>query len=162
MKKLKERAAVADAGGAIAEYFRTIQVGEGVQKRVTDRLLAGAIPLTETGDLDRKKLTEFTQAQVTDELAYLRSINPGLVRGMGGVATTEAAKPTKESKRALKEARKQEKQFLRESASHLGFRTKIGRRILEEGRSAFDPNFNARDLGIGGQAGGPSLPMEGI
>lgn len=165
IRKLKERGALSDAGGAIAEYFRTIQVGEGVKRRVTERLLAGTIPLTTTGELDRAKLKEFAQAQVTDELTYLRELNPGIVRGMGAGLLPAAAAPTAE---ALKEAKKAEKKALKETsrrfASLMGFGdglTKAGRRILTEGRGAFDVNYNSREHGATVQSGGTLPPVGG-
>lgn len=165
IRKLKERGALSDAGGAIAEYFRTIQVGPGVQKRVTERLLAGTIPLTATGELDRAKLKEFAQAQVTDELIYLGGLNPGIVRGMGaGLPGTPAP-----DKKALKEAAKKQKKALKETDRHfaslMGFGddlTKVGRRILREGRGAFDVSYNSREHGATVQPGGTLPPAGGI
>ncbi len=163
VKKLKERSAVQDAAGEVAAYFGTIQVGEGVRNRVSKRILEGTIPLTETGDLDRKKLREFAAAQVTDELAYLRELNPGIVRGMGA-NLPGAVQPTEAQ---TKEARKAEKKALKEAnkrfASLVGFggeMSKRGRRILSEGRSAFDPTYNAREHGALAQSGS-ILPMAG-
>lgn len=150
IKKLKERAAVSDAAGAVSEYFRSVRVpSQAIVERVTARVLAGSIPLTEAGDLDRKKVKEFAEAQLNEELEFLKRINPSLVTGMGSASTqmSEADRKAqaKESKKALKETN-------RRFASLMGFEAegdhdKLARRILREGRSAFDPNYNARTRG---------------
>lgn len=157
VRKLRERLALQDASGAIAEYFSTVRVAEGVQKRVSGRVLGMNIPLTEAGDLDRSKLKELVERETNEELTYLSGLSGGrLVTGMGSTAV----QPQQPSKKDVKEARKAEKKALKESASIYGFGGgdhKIGRRILNEGRGAFDPYYNAREHGAIAQAG-PSLP----
>lgn len=152
LKKLKQREAVRDAGAAIDKYFRSIQVAEGVKNRVTERLLAGSIPLTESGDLDTAKLNQFAEAQVKDELEYLgRITGRNLVVGMGSTAAATAA-PTQEQLRESEQKRVVEYD---RRASLFGFEEnqKQGRAILREGRAAFDPNYNARKNGTGTLAG---------
>lgn len=148
IRKLKERAAVGDAAGEVAAYFKTVRATEAVQKRVTDRVLAGAIPMTEAGELDRKKLREFAEAQLNDELEFLKSVNPSIVRDMGSQPPTRMSEAEREKldSRRKKELKESTKRF----ASLMGFGGSLGkngRKILAEGRSAFDLNYNARHKG---------------
>ena len=116
------------------------------RQRVTQRVLAGAIPLTESKDLNREELKKLVERETNDELAYIANLSGGkLVVGAG--STAPGAKP---SKKQLKEAGKQRKQSLKESASLYGFGGKghkVGRKILNEGRGAFDIYYNARNDG---------------
>jgi len=157
-RKFRERQAITDASGAVAEYFRTVQVSEAIKSRVAGRVLAGTIPMTEAGDLDAKKVKEFAEAQLVDELAFLARLNPQMVVGMGPAATGPAAVAATEAQVA--EATKRRERFMTESAGRLGFKSEMGQRILNEGRAAFDPSYNARHLGARAQTGG-TLPMEG-
>ena len=165
IRKLKERAAIGDAAGAVAEYFRTVQVSEAIRARVTTRVLAGSIPFTETGDLDRKKTKEFAEAQLNDELAFLRQVNPNLVTGMGpsGGSQQLSEAQLKEQKRAAKSEKKALKESSKRFADRMGFggqMSKTGRKIMREGRGAFDLTYNARLRGVGITPGEGSLGME--
>lgn len=163
-RKLRERQAVSDAGGAITEYFATIQVSEAIKTRVSGRVLAGVIPMTEAGDLDRKKVKEFAEAQLNDELAFLGRLNPRLVVGMG---TLPSGTMTESQREELKERKEQQKLAVKESddrfLSLVGFGDegqKRGRKILIEGRRAFDVNYNSRNHGAVAQFGQGSFGME--
>ncbi len=164
VKKLRERQAIQDAGGAVAEYFKTVQVTEAIRERVTSRVLAGTIPVNEAGDLDRAKVKEFAEAQLNDELAFLRRMNPSLVVGMGPAQTgtiTEAQREAiKERKAAIAvEVAESNDRYL----SLMGFgdeTQKKGRKILLEGRRSFDVNYNSRNRGAVVQSGQGSLGME--
>lgn len=150
IRKLKERAAVNDAAGAVAEYFRSVRVpSQAIVERVTARVLAGSIPLTESGDLDRAKVKQFTEAQLNEELEFLKRINPSLVTGMGSPATTQMSEAEREKREKVE--KKSLKESNRRFASVMGFgdkdRFKEAQRILQHGRSAFDPNYNARHRG---------------
>lgn len=156
-RKLRERQAVTDAGGAIAEYFRTVQVSEAIKGRITGRVLAGTIPMTEAGDLDSKKVKEFAESQLNDELAFLGRLNPGLVVNMGARSVGQMTEAQREE---AKERKAAEKEALKESdgrfMSLLGFsdeRETKGRKILIEGRRAFDVNYNSRNRGAVAQSG---------
>ena len=140
LKKLKERAAVADASAAIAGVFTTVRVGEAIQQRVTARLLERAVPTTTAGELDKDALKKLWESETKDEAEYVARMSGGrIVVNMGGIS--EGAKETpKEEKRRLKEEAKR----LREGAREYGFETEEGARIFNEGRSAFDPSYNAR------------------
>lgn len=163
-RKLRERQAVTDAGGAITEYFATIQVSEAIKTRISGRVLAGVIPMTEAGDLDRKKVKEFAEAQLNDELAFLGRLNPRLVVGMG---TLPSGAMTESQREELKERKEQQKAAVKESddrfLSLVGFGDegqKRGRKILIEGRRAFDVNYNSRNHGAVAQSGQGSFGME--
>lgn len=54
-----------------------------------------------------------------------------------------------EQKLTEAEIRKIEEQESGRISSFLGITSKAGQRIIHEGRSAFDPYFNARDEGTG-------------
>jgi len=139
-RKLKERASVADAAVVIAEYFTTVRVGEAIQQRVTRRVLAGPLPsLTASGELDRAAITKLAEAETKDEVTYIASLTGRPVTGMGIIQ--EAA--LTDAQRA--EQAKQHERELANSAAIFGVSGKMGRKIFAEGRSAFDPNYNAGD-----------------
>lgn len=155
-RKLRERQAITDAGGAIAEYFGTVQVSEAIKTRISGRVLAGVIPMTEAGDLDRKKVKEFAEAQLNDELSFLGRLNPRLVVGMG---TLPSGTMTESQREELKERKEAQKAAVKESddrfLSLVGFGDegrKRGRKILIEGRRAFDVNYNSRNRGAVAQS----------
>jgi hypothetical protein len=146
IRKLKEQAAVTQAAGAVAEYFRSVRVpSQAIVERVTARVLAGSIPLTEAGDLDRKKVKEFAESQLNEELEFLKRINPSLVSGMGSAPTQMSEAEVEKREKII------EKQISESStrfASLMGFYdSKVAPRIIREGRGAFDPNYNARKHG---------------
>ena len=145
VRKLRERQAITDAAGVIAQYFDPsrggVQVGEAIQQRVTKRLLERQIPLTDAGDLDTTKLKTICEAETKDEVEFISRVSGGrIVVGMGSAATQDPAH--------VAEADAQRKSELKESASRLGFGKdrKMGRKILMEGRRAFDPNYNSAHL----------------
>jgi hypothetical protein len=144
VRKLRERQAVADAAGVIAEYFTTVRVGEAIQARVTRRLLERAVPLKADGALDNDALKKLAEAETKDEAAYVSQLTGRqVVVGMGTAAPAE-----------LTEAQKAEiKERDRQTADNLvglfGFegRHKAARRILTEGRRGFDPTYNSARSG---------------
>lgn len=144
-RKLRERAAINDAPGVLAKYFGTVTVAEGIRERVSKRILAGAIPMTESGDLDAAKLTTLVEAETKDECAYVARLSGGsFVTGMSSGTQGQAQQLTAEQKAELAERAQEER---RESASLMGFDSTehlAGVRILERGRAAFDPTYNAR------------------
>lgn len=148
VRKLRERTATADAAGAIAQYFTTVRVGEAIQERVTRRLLERAVPLTADGGLDITALNKLAEAETKEEAAYVsRLTGHQVVVGMGSAA---AATLTEAQKSELTERRKQTD---RQIAEVFGFKPgqKKARRILAEGRRAFDPHYNsAKVLTSGG------------
>lgn len=137
LRRLRERQAISDAAGEARKYFSSVTVSEAIQERVLGRVLAGTIPLTESGDLDTAKLTARVDAETKDEVAYIAKLSGGrIVTGMGtAVVATEAQ--VKESNDAAKRA-------LDQSASMYGFEHEVGKRIFNEGRGAFDPTYNSR------------------
>ncbi len=160
IKKLKERAAITEASGAVAEYFRSVRVpSQAIVERVTARVLAGSIPLSESGDLDRKKVKEFAEAQLNEELDFLRRINPSLVTGMG-------APPAQMTEAQVAEKQKEQVARITESsgrfASLMGFDEEAtqARKIFREGKRGLDINYNSRNRGLAVNGGG-SLPRMG-
>lgn len=141
-RKLRERFALQDAADEGKKYFATVRVGEAIQERVLGRVLAGKIPLTEAGDLDKTKLTALVEAETKDEVAYVNKLSGGkVVVSMGSgeqPALTEAEKATQ-----VKERVAEGQAF----GTLFGFDKpdSVGNRIMREGRSAFDPSYNAAD-----------------
>ena len=143
IKKLKERAAITDASGAVAEYFRSVRVpSQAIVERVTARVLAGSIPLTEAGDLDRAKVKTFAESQLNEELEFLKRINPSLVSGMGSAPTQMSeAEIEKRDKIIEKQISESSTRF----ASLMGFYdSKVAAKIFREGRAGFSPEYNSR------------------
>lgn len=138
-RKFKERFALLDASPVISQYFSTIRVGEAIQQRVTGRILAGVIPLVkETGDLDKAALLKIVEAETKEEVAYVNKLSPGIVIGMGASQPAELTEAQKAEK--AKEAKGEGNRF----AAVMGFAEKgVGRRIMREGRAAFDPLYNS-------------------
>lgn len=139
-RKFKERAAVADAAGVVAQYFGTVSVPDGIKERVTKRVLAGTIPLTEAGDLDAAKLKTFVEAETKDETAYVEKLTgQKIVTAMGTADTTQISEADRKEIAARE---------LRESdnfASIMGFgdSKSPGAAIIREGRRAFNPDYNS-------------------
>ncbi len=140
IRRFRERFALQDAAGVVAEYFSGINIAEGIRKRVTERILSGTVPFTEAGDLDRDKLTKIVEAETKNEAAYISSLSGGrIVTGMGQPQQTELTEAQKTEAANLRETE------MKRSASIRGIRTAEGRRIFLEGRESFDPEFNAGD-----------------
>ena len=137
IRKLKERGAIVDAGPVIKKYFTTVRVGEAIQERVAQRILAGRLPLTEAGDLDEAKLTALVEAETKDETAYLAKVSPHMVAGMGSAPVAPTAAEIAATEAATREE-------LEANSDNYLVSTKEGKKILSMGRSAFDPNFNSR------------------
>lgn len=140
IRKLRERQALNDASPAISEYFTTVRVGEAIQSRVRGRVLAGVIPIIkESGDLDKVALVKMVEAETKEEVAYISQLTGGrFVEGMG---TTAPAQLTEAQRAEIVESDKAE---ANEFAGLFGFSNKgKGRKIMREGRAAFDPTYNA-------------------
>lgn len=141
-RKLRERFALSDAADEGKKYFATVRVGEAIQERVLGRVLAGKIPLTESGDLDKAKLTALVEAETKDEVAYVNKLSGGKVvvsMGSGEQPTLTEAEKTQQSQQRVAEGQA--------FGSLFGFDkpNSVGNRIMREGRSAFDPSYNAAD-----------------
>ncbi len=138
LRKLNERAAVADAAGVVAAYFGTVNVPDGIKERVTKRVLSGNIPLTEAGDLDKAKLTAFVEAETKDEAAYVEKLTGNkIVVGMGTA-------PAQVTEAERKEAEVREALETDDFAKAMGFSGKgAGAAIIREGRGKFDLEYNA-------------------
>jgi hypothetical protein len=144
VRKLNERAAVADAADEIRQFYTTVRVGEAVQERVTRRVLAGQVPLTESGELDKTKLKALVEAETKDECDYIAKVSGGrIVVGMGSAAGQTAQQLSEADRKAI-EAEKADREA--QYAGMMGFdeSMRAGRGILERGAIAFDPNYNAR------------------
>jgi hypothetical protein len=137
-RRANERLALMEATPAIDQYFSTVRVGEAIQARVKGRILAGAIPLKETGELDTVKLAEIAKRETEEEVAYVeRLTGQRIVIGMGesGAPQLTEAQRTEQAATLKEEQKRFGKLF--------GLKTKAGRKIMSEGRAAFDPEYNA-------------------
>jgi hypothetical protein len=140
-RKLRERFALADAATEARKYFTSVTVNEAVQERVLGRVLAGAVPLTEAGDLDTTKLTAIVERETKDELAYISKLSGGkIVTDMGGAAAPQLTEAQ------IAEANKANTAAALRTANWMGFETPAAKSIFTEGAGAFDPSFNARNL----------------
>ena len=89
IQKLNGRLALTEAAGVISGYFQTVRVGDAIQQRVTQSLLSGSMPLKETGELDRDKLTKLAETATKEECDYVSRLSGGrIVFGMGAPGTT--------------------------------------------------------------------------
>lgn len=137
-RRMKERFAILEAGPAIAEYFTGVRVGEAIQKRVSGRILAGSIPLTESGDLDKAKLKLLVEAETKDEVKFVQEVSGGqIVFGMGATQPAEMTEAQKAA--ATLESKEESKRF----AALFDLKTKVGKKVMREGRAAFDPLYNS-------------------
>ena len=138
-RKMRERFALLDAAPVIQGYFSTVRVGEAIQARVSSRVLAGQVPLIkESGDLDKTALLKIVEAETKDEVEYVAKLSGGrIVVGMGSSQPPELTEAQKAEARKVQEA--EDKRF----ASLFDLKTKKGRKIMREGRAAFDPLYNA-------------------
>ncbi len=163
LKKLEDRQHMSEAAGAVAEYFASITVPSmfsPLVEKISARVVSGTLPVTETGELDRKKIREAAQSEYNEELTVLKRINPSMVRNMGATPSqlTEA-QVEKIQEREQKALLKASDRF----ASVMGFggdEHKVGRKILREGRDGFDVHYNARTRGVAVSAELGSLGLE--
>jgi hypothetical protein len=144
LRKLKERGAKLDAADAITQYFTTVRVGEAVQREVARTLLERPLPFTQAGDIDSPALTKLAEAETVRELEYIERVTGRkIVHNLGSPAPTQIT----EAQRA-----EQSKHEVEESASFaslMGIRGKAGQRIMREGRSGFDADYNSGERANG-------------
>jgi hypothetical protein len=125
-----------------------IQMPQAARVKLLAKIVEAA-PIKD-GVLDAAAFQKLMEAEVKIEADYLASIMPGGPRVIGlGESAGGGAVDEKAEKRRLKEAKRQLKEF----APILGVRTKVGRAIIEGGRDAFNPNYNAADYGVPVTAG---------
>jgi len=169
LRKLRDREALREAAGPIADYLRTVAASQPIKDKVTQRVLERCVtpPLTATGELDHAQVKKFAEAELVEQLDLLRRINPQLVTGMGPSGSGQSAQLTEAQREAQKEAKEREAKQIRESqerfANRMGFGGQMGargRKIMIEGRSAFDMTYNARLRGAKIQQQDQTLEME--
>lgn len=108
VQPFRERALKGDAREEAARLLESVSLPPAAKTRIVDRVLTGALPLTEAGELDRKKLGELVVAEGQSEGRYLAQITgAGRVTGMG-ISAPEPPKPKelKEARRAAKEQKR--------------------------------------------------------
>lgn len=123
-------------------HLGTIQMPPATRTKLLARITEAA-PIRD-GALDTAAFKTLMEAEIKTEADYLAAITPGGPRVIGlGESAGGAALDEKAEKARMKEAKRQLKEF----APILGVRTKVGRLIIEGGRAAFDPEYNAADHG---------------
>lgn len=155
LRRLREHESVRQASAELAKYFDPsqggVRVGEAIKSRVIGRLtMDGQTPLKPDGTLDVPKLQEAAKRETESELAYLKSINPSLVQGMGATPAAAATTLTEADKAAVELRTKEANKALgKQLARTFGLpqNAKMGRKILVEGRRAFNYEYNALDHG---------------
>ncbi len=164
-KKLRERRFIEEGATEVSVYLKTVSVSEAVKEQVLRRLkerfaMPGGIPLTEAGAIDTAKVKALAETETNDELAFLRKVNPRLVEGMGSTAKPQLTE-AQIAERA-KDQKRQDDETQQRFAGVMGFGQigSKGRKVLAEGRRAFDVNYNARLNGNRPDNGG-TLTMEG-
>lgn len=147
--KLLRRLAISEAREMIASETADIRLPKATLSRLTESLTA-SVPTSAEGELDRKAFKVLIEAGIKSEAAYLREVGGGAhVTGLGAAADTDPKLAEAERERRDKEDRQQVKRL----AEKIGLKTKMGKRVFAEGRSAFDPNYNALNDGIAVTAG---------
>lgn len=161
LRRLTERESIREAAGVLADYFNPakggIRIGEAIAQRVIGRLtMEGQCPLKQDGTLDSDKLKEAAKKEAEAEIAYLKTINPSLVVGMGTAATGTTTQVTEADQKRMKEERKE---WSKHFAASMGLspNQKMGRKILMEGRRAFDVTYNAAVHGAAVAGAGATL-----
>lgn len=165
LKRLRERQATLDAQTAIADYFDTskggVAVGPVIQRSVARYMESRALPLNADGSLDVAKLKESLKTATQEEADwYFKQTGRKVVIGQGAsgqpTVLSEADKLAQETR--LKEARKE---WGKTFALTMGFRPeqKMARKIMVEGRGAFDYNYNSADHGA--KVTGAGVALEG-
>jgi len=141
IRRLTERASLSDAAVEVRAVLGSLRISEAIAQRVTGRILAGVVPLTETGALDSAKLKLIVEAEAKDECSYIASLTGGrVVSGMGSapeVTLTESERTA--NQKALDDE-------ARGFAAGLGLRTTEAQDIMTRGRSAFHAEFNAGEV----------------
>lgn len=145
-RKLSQRLALREARDMAGVELGSVRLPDATKTRLIERVV-GMAPINAEGELDSAAFKTLIEAEVKDEAAYLSSLTGGrIVTGNGsaeGAAPTEADVKTQEAQRKLENRR------LAASLGFSGPEHKVGRRILEGGRAAFDPNYNSAQNGVG-------------
>lgn len=149
VKKLRERDALREAGSVIKGFFVSegVLVGDAIEQRVTKRLLERTLPMTTTGELDKDAAKKIWEAELNEEVAFVNQMSGrSIVVGMGTTAKTELTEAQK------LEIAENDKEESKEFASMFGFgkQNKAARKIMREGRGAFDIDYNAGDRKVNG------------
>lgn len=144
-RKLSQRLALREARDLAAAELTTLRLPDATKTRLIERVV-GMAPINVEGELDTTAFKALIAAEAKDEATYLSSLTGGqIVTGMG---SADGAQPTAEQ---LAEAAKDRKREGERFAETMGFdeSQKAGRRIMMEGRSAFNPNYNSSRNGAG-------------
>lgn len=145
-RKLSQRLALHDAQTIAAKEVGKVRLPEPTKARLIERLVPMA-PISVDGELDTAAFTKIIEAEVQDEAAYLSNLTGGRI--VTGNGSGEGAAPTEADVKASEAQRKEENRRLAASLGFGGPEHKVGRRILEGGRAAFDPNYNSAQNGVG-------------
>lgn len=134
---LSQRLARTEAREAGAAKLKGIRLPDDKKAIILERAVSAA-PMTADGDLDTEAFMKVLESEIQHAAALLGG-GP-IVTGMGTTQPTEIT----ESDRKAQELREREEAD--RHASIVGFPTSdkaMARKILERGRSAFDPNYNS-------------------
>lgn len=155
VRDLKQRTLKLDAADAVEAYFATVSVREAVRAEVKQTIIERrALPLTGTGALDLAEVRKMAESETIRTLELAEKISGHkIVRDLG---TGGAAQPTEAE---IKEARKRAKREAKGFANLLDIKGEQGERIMREGRSAFDLDYNsgAQDGVTVGARGGATM-----
>jgi hypothetical protein len=103
LKTQKEAAIISQTTEYVKTKLADAGLPEPAQKRMIEKLIA-ARELTEEGELDEAKLATVIETAVADEKAYIESIAPGGIKGMGDVTEEKPEPKISESMQRLYEA----------------------------------------------------------
>lgn len=145
-RKLSQRLALREARDMAGTELAGVRLPDATKARLIERVV-GMAPINADGELDAAAYKKVIEAEVKDEAAYLSSLTGGRI--VTGNGSSEGAQPTEADIKAQEAQRKAESKRLAETLGFGGKEHKVGRKILESGRAAFDPNYNSALNGVG-------------
>lgn len=139
-RKTQQKLARLESREIVKEKLSAISLPEKMKSRMLERICAVA-PITTEGDLDTAALNMLVEAKIKEAGEDLADLTGDkLVAGMG------AADEPKLTEAERAQADKDREKDLATTAGRYGFGgKKVGARIFNEGRDAFDLTYNARD-----------------
>lgn len=147
LEGMSRRLAIAEAREAVDRKLATIALPPEWKAQLRESLPKLA-SINEAGDFDSKAFDTLMEAKLHEEGDRLKAITGSPVHGLG------PAPDPKVTEAERKTAAKEHKRTLKEMATRMGLTTKAGRKIFREGRAAFNPAYNARELtgaGVGAE-----------
>lgn len=136
--RLTRRLATSEAREMVRESLHGIAFPPAAVTKLTESLTA-SIPQNADGELDRGAFKTLIDAGIKREAEYISDLTGGArVRGLG-----PSGSPAQLTEAQITERDKNVRESAERLGRKIGLKTEHGLAVFAEGRSAFDPSFNA-------------------